>query len=149
MKRKQKKTKKLRGSRTCGGGNTKKRRGAGNRGGRGLAGGGKNKKTKADKVRMQFPDHIGRRGFKRPQKVITEEGTINVQDLDQNIKFYLEQGIAEQEGDIITVDVQNLGITKVLGKGKVTRKLKVKAPGFSESAVRKIEEMGGTVNATE
>lgn len=149
MKRKQKKTKKLRGSRTCGGGNAKKRRGAGHRGGRGLAGGGKNKKTKADKVRMQFPDHIGKRGFKRPQKVITEKGTINVQDLDQNIEFYLEQGFAEQKGDTITVDVEPLGVAKVLGKGKVTRKLEVKAPGFSESAVRKIEEMGGAANATE
>lgn len=149
MKRKQKKTKKLRGSRTCGGGNAKKRRGAGHRGGRGLAGGGKNKKTKADKVRMQFPDHIGKRGFKRPQKVITEKGTINVQDLDQNIEFYLEQGFAEQKGDTIAVDVEPLGVAKVLGKGKVTRKLEVKAPGFSESAVRKIEEMGGAANATE
>ncbi len=148
MIRKQRKTRKMRGSRTCGGGNPKKRRGAGHKGGRGLAGSGKNKKTKADFVRIQFPGHLGRRGFKRPQKILVEEETMNIQELDQKIETYLEQGMAEKKGDVISVDVGKLGISKVLGKGKVTRKLEVTAPSFSESAVQKIEEMGGTVNAS-
>lgn len=138
----------MRGSRTCGGGNPKKRRGGGHRGGRGLAGSGKSKKTKADFVRITLPGHIGRRGFKRPQEVLQKEETINVQELDQNIDVYLEQGVAQKKGDTIFIDVRSLGISKVLGTGKVTRKLDVTAPRFSGSAVTKIEEMGGNVHAS-
>ena len=138
----------MRGSRTCGGGNPKKRRGGGHRGGRGLAGSGKSKKTKADFVRIHFPDHIGRKGFKRPQKVLQRKETINVQELDQNINAYVQQGVAQKKGDTIFIDVGKLGISKVLGTGKVTQKLDVTAPGFSGSAVAKIEEMGGNTHAS-
>lgn len=153
MIRKRKKIRKLRGSRTCGGGNAKKRRGAGHRGGRGLAGSGKSKKTKSDYVRIHFPDHIGRRGFKRPQKIVKKESPktkkeMNVQELDEMIETYLKKGIAEKKGDIIRIDVEKLGISKVLGRGKVTRKLDVTAPHFSEAAVQKIEHKGGKVHAT-
>ncbi len=146
MIRKRRKIRNMRGSRTCGGGNPKKRRGAGNRGGRGLAGSGKGKKTKADWVRINLPDHLGRRGFKRPQEMSVRDVIINLQELDQKITTYLEKGIAHKKGDLISVDLQKLGISKVLGKGKVTRKLEVSAPHFSASAVRKIEEKGGKAN---
>ena len=58
MIRVKKKSTKMRGSRTCGGGCSKKRRGAGHRGGRGLAGTGKKKKKKRnaeDTKRMSQP----------------------------------------------------------------------------------------------
>jgi large subunit ribosomal protein L15 len=146
--RKRKKIRTLRGSRTCGGGNAKKRRGAGHKGGRGLAGSGKNKKTKLDWAKKHFPDHLGRRGFKMPQAVMKEEKIMNVQELGQKIDSYCEQGLAEKKGDTISVDLGKLGISKVLGNGNVRRKLNVSAPSFSESAVRKIESAGGTCNAS-
>ena len=67
MIRKSRKINKQRGSRSIGGGCSKKRRGAGNRGGRGLAG--------ADKQHWTWtvihdPDHYGKHGFKRPQKMV-------------------------------------------------------------------------------
>ena len=138
----------MRGSRTCGGGNPKKRRGGGHRGGRGLAGSGKSKKTKADYVRINFPDHIGRSGFKRPLKIMTKENVINVKDIDLRVDAYLKEGIAEKKGDVIVINLEPLGVTKVLGEGRVTRVLDVRAPRFSESAVQKIEEKGGKVHAT-
>ncbi len=138
----------MRGSRTCGGGNPKKRRGGGHKGGRGLAGGGKNKKTKADYVRKNFPGHLGRSGFKRPAKVIVHTETINVKELDQSSDTYIEQGLAHKKGDTIIINVEALGVSKVLGTGKVTQKFDVSAPSFSESAVKKIEEKGGTVHVT-
>jgi large subunit ribosomal protein L15 len=138
----------MRGSRTCGGGNPKKRRGGGNKGGRGLAGSGKNKKTKADYVRKNFPGHLGRSGFKRPQKIMMHTETMNVNELDQNCSMYVEKGLARKKGDIIIINVESLGVSKVLGTGKVTQKFDVSAPAFSESAVKKIEEKGGTVHVT-
>lgn len=150
MIRKRRKITKLRGSRTCGGGNPKKRRGGGHRGGRGLAGSGKSKKTKADYVRINFPGHIGRRGFKRPQKVVInlEKGVINVQELDEAITTYVEQGLARKKGDVFSIDLEKIGVSKVLGTGRVTRKLDVSAHAFSESAVSKIEKAGGKVHVT-
>ncbi|MBU7032897.1 MAG: 50S ribosomal protein L15 [Theionarchaea archaeon] len=148
MIRKRKKIRTMRGSRSVGGGSVKNRRGGGNRGGRGLAGSGKSKKTKSDYVRINFPGHIGRRGFKRPQKVIRSIKTINVQDLDQQIPALLESGHAQKKGDSITVDVGALGIEKVLGKGTVTHNLVVTAPSFSQSAVMKIEQAGGKAHAS-
>ncbi|MBU6998783.1 MAG: 50S ribosomal protein L15 [Theionarchaea archaeon] len=148
MRRKRKKIRTMRGSRTCGGGNAKKRRGAGNRGGRGLAGGGKNKKTKYDWVRQTLPNHLGRRGFKRPPAVQVTDETISVQELDQNIEYYLQQGLAQKKKDSVSIDVKALGVTKVLGGGRVTRKLDVTASKFSKSAIQKIEEKGGVCNVT-
>jgi large subunit ribosomal protein L15 len=148
VRRKRKKIRKLRGSRTCGGGNAKKRRGAGNRGGRGLAGSGKNKKTKADWVRQNLPGHLGKRGFKRPLAVITEDTVMNVRELDENIDQFIQEGIATVKGDIILLNTEDIGVTKVLGKGRITKKLDVTAPAFSESAAKKIEAAGGTAHAS-
>ncbi len=36
-----------------------------------------------------------------------------------------------------------MGIEKVLGSGKVTKKINISAEAFSESAKAKIEKMGG------
>ena len=148
MIRKRRKIRTKRGSRSCGGGNVKKRKGGGHRGGRGLAGGGKNKKTKADMVRQKYPNHFGKSGFKRPQAVIKKEKTMNVQELDQNIAVYVEEGIATQKGNVITIDLGALGVTKVLGAGKVTHRLQVTAPAFSKSAAAKIEKAGGKVHGS-
>ena len=69
MIRKTKKIRKQRGSRSVGGGCTKKRRGAGHRGGRGQAGGNKHHWTW---MVINDPKHFGKYGFKRPQKTIQQ-----------------------------------------------------------------------------
>ncbi len=101
-------------------------------------------------MRINFPGHIGRRGFKRPQKVVInlEKGVINVQELDEAITTYVEQGLARKKGDVFSMDLEKIGVSKVLGTGRVTRKLDVSAHAFSESAVSKIEKAGGKVHVT-
>ena len=59
------------------------------------------------------------------------------------------RGIATESGDVITLDAAQIGVEKVLGGGKVTRKLAVTAENFSASAVAKIEAMGGTAQTSE
>ena len=41
------------------------------------------------------------------------------------------------------INTADMGINKVLGSGKVTKKLNISAQAFSESAKIKIEKMGG------
>jgi len=130
---------KYRGSRTCGGGTHKNRRGAGNRGGRGRAGINAHHFVKWYKE-MGGPV-FGKDGFSNSSQI-----TITVMDvgiIDQIIPSLLAQGIAKYEGDVIVINTADMGIDKVLGSGKVTKKLNISAPAFSESAKVKIEKMGG------
>ena len=131
---------KYRGSRTCGGGTHKNRRGAGNRGGRGRAGINAHHFVKWYKE-MGGPV-FGKNGFCNQSAV--DVTTIDVGVLDQIEPSLLAQGIAKKEGDAIVIDTAELGIEKVLGCGKVTRKINVSAQAFSEIAKAKIEKMGGT-----
>ncbi|MCK9590885.1 MAG: 50S ribosomal protein L15 [Methanoregula sp.] len=130
---------KYRGSRTCGGGTHKNRRGAGNRGGRGRAGINAHHFVKWYKE-MGGPV-FGKDGFSNSSQL-----TVTVMDvgiIDQIIPSLLAQGIAKNDGDAIVINTADMGINKVLGSGKVTKKLIISAQAFSESAKIKIEKMGG------
>ena len=126
------KTKKYRGSRTHGRGK-KAGRGAGLKGGRGNAGLHKHKYIHMIKY---MPDHFGRRGFKRPQKLIKEEKTINVGLLEEKFP------------DAKEVDLEKEGFDKLLGSGIVNKPFIVKVPKASKKAIEKIESKGGKVILT-
>jgi large subunit ribosomal protein L15 len=130
---------KYRGSRTCGGGTHKNRRGAGNRGGRGRAGINAHHFVKWYKE-MGGPV-FGKNGFSNSSQITVT--VIDVGIIDQIIPSLLAQGIAKNEGDVIVINAADMGIEKVLGSGKVTKKMNISAQAFSESAKAKIEKMGG------
>ncbi len=142
MIRRTRKIRKLRGSRTVGGGCSKKRRGAGHRGGRGNAGLHKGKWTWTVKY---DPKHFGKFGFKRPPKSISKPDTVNLEYLDQKSEELVELGLAQKKNKKIEIDVTDLGYHKVLGKGKLMRPLIIKSPQFSSKAKEKIEEAGGEI----
>ena len=140
MIRTKRKINKQRGSRSNGGGCTKKRRGAGNKGGKGKAGMGKQHWTWTV---IHDPDHFGKHGLKRPQKMIKKISAVNLIYLEEQAENLIAKGLASKEGDVIVIDVTDLGYDKVLGKGKITKTFKISAPQFSASAIEKIEEVGG------
>jgi large subunit ribosomal protein L15 len=130
---------KYRGSRTCGGGTHKNRRGAGNRGGRGRAG------INAHHFVHWYMELggpvFGKDGFfNKTQVTVT---SIDVGVLDQIVPSLLAQGIAKMEGDAIVINTADMGIEKVLGSGRVTKKINLSAQAFSALAKTKIEKMGG------
>ena len=125
-----KKTKKMRGKKTFGYGSKKKHRGAGSRGGRGLAGSFKHKKLK---ILKENPEHFGKRGFKRRVKKSLK--VVNLRDIEK---------IAEKTGKK-KINISELGYDKVLGKGQLTEPLEIEARFFSEKAKMKIEKNGGKV----
>jgi large subunit ribosomal protein L15 len=130
---------KYRGSRTCGGGTHKNRRGAGNRGGRGRAGINAHHFVKWYKE-MGGPV-FGKDGFfHNPQTPVT---AMDIGIIDQILPSLLAQGIAKQEGDAVVINIADMGIEKVLGSGRVTKKIHISAQAFSEVAKAKIEKMGG------
>ena len=129
---------KYRGSRTCGGGTHKNRRGAGNRGGRGRAG---QRDHRFSHFYLKGEISNGKHGF--INKTSVPVSALDVGEIDQMAEALLREGLATQEGDIIALDAAELGIDKVLGGGRVTHKMSISAREFSERARAKIEEMGG------
>ncbi|MEA3229437.1 MAG: uL15m family ribosomal protein, partial [archaeon] len=120
----------------------KKHRGAGSRGGRGMAGSGKKGQQKMTALHL-IKRTIGKSGFTRPQKVIANDTTMNVSRLEQNLDKYVKNNIAKKTGDMFEVDLTKAGVVKVLGTGKLNAKLTVTADKFSKSAIQKIENAGG------
>jgi large subunit ribosomal protein L15 len=128
---------KYRGSRTCGGGTHKNRRGGGSRGGRGFAGG-----CKHHFVRYYLQGRTyGKDGFSHDQR--SDPATIDVGALEIMADGLLARGIAKLDGDVLTLDATAIGVEKILGSGRVTRKMKVSAEAFSEAAKKKLEALGG------
>ena len=82
---------------------------------------------------------IPKRGFNNT-RFTTRYATLNVSDLN---RF--------KNGDVITPELlkekgiikKELSGIKILGKGKLEKKLTVKAHRFTNSAITKIEELGG------
>ncbi|MEK6977231.1 MAG: uL15 family ribosomal protein [Candidatus Hydrothermarchaeota archaeon] len=140
MATKDRKIRKKRGSRTCGGGSHKKSRNSGSRGGKGMAG---THKGKWSWIIKFDPEHFGDRGFQIPAAVKEVYQGINVGELDESLARLMKEGIAtEREGGYL-IDLGTVGKVKVLGGGKVRHPLTIKASGFSGTAVEKIEASGG------
>ncbi|MCQ6962057.1 uL15m family ribosomal protein [Methanolobus chelungpuianus] len=139
-------TKKFRGSRTCGGGTGKNRRGAGNRGGRGKCGGNAHHQTRA----IQRGYNLGlAKGFVRPFKTLHDASIVNVGELDELADQLVEDGFAELRDGVYHIDLEDLDIEKVLGTGRVSKKLAITACEFSATAKAKIESAGGSCTEPE
>jgi len=132
--RKRKRKNRLLGQRTRGNGDTKNRRGAGSRGGRGLAGSHKHKYSK-------YFGKFGKEKKKlRSKKVVR---AFNIDQLVQAMPRLLLRGKVFEENGMIVVDGQKAGIDKLLGNGKLNEKIVVRNMNASKKAVEKIEKAGG------
>ncbi len=141
--RKRKKNSRMRASTTHGWGSRKMHRGAGSRGGRGMAGTGK----RADSIKPSIwkdTKYFGKYGFKRNvrQKQIK---AINIVDLEKKLDSYFENKLVSKDNDVYVIDLGKLGFHKLLGDGKVTKRLKITAEFASNKAVEKIKKAGGEV----
>lgn len=110
------------GTRRWGGGNIKNRRGSGSRGGVGRAG----KKHKFTRIVKYEKERLHQSGFAPWRKKYLDE--INIDAITKAAKG---KGELELKG------------YKVLGGGKITIPIKVKATAFSKSAIEKIKKAGG------
>ena len=134
VKRRRKKNK-LRGQRTHGGGGTKNRRGAGSRGGVGRAG---SQKHKFSKYYLTF-------GIKKTLKHKNKAITINVEEIQNRIEEWLAKGKVQNENGVIVIDGRNLGFGKVLGRGTITKKVRIENVVFTTKAEEKITGAGGQI----
>ncbi|MBU0662127.1 uL15 family ribosomal protein [Candidatus Micrarchaeota archaeon] len=133
--RRDKKKIKLRGQRYHGGGNTKNRRGAGCRGGRGRAGSHKHK----------FSKYYGDYGMKRKLKAKKKGTALNICGLEKVIERLSAKKEVEKEGALIVIDGRELGIEKILGMGMIKEKVLLRNVMVSRRAKEAVEKAGGKV----
>jgi large subunit ribosomal protein L15 len=129
--RREKRSRKRRGTRSVGWGRIGQHRKAGAKGGVGKAGRHKHKWSWTVKYGK---DAFGKHGFKRPYDV-KEEVTINILQLNELIN---EKGLKE-------INLSDYGYTKLLGRGSISQPITVKVKSASKGAIEKIKKAGGQI----
>jgi len=135
------KTRKLRGSVSCGGGRIGKHRK--HSGGRGNAGGLTHNRTAMDRY---HPGYFGKKGIRTfaLQRNRLYFPCINLDKVWTLVTENSRQTFANNKERIPVIDVTKAGFFKVLGKGFLpSQPVVVKAKFFSKIAERKIKAVGG------
>jgi large subunit ribosomal protein L15 len=110
---------------------------------------------KGAKSRSGYSKKIGFEGGQMPlQRRVPKFGFTNISRKEyKGINIETLEKLAEKKG-LTTIDVETLidaglvkknALVKILGNGTLTKKLEVKAHAFSESAIKAIESVEGTV----
>ncbi len=147
-----KKIRKKRGTRTIGYGRVGQHRKTGQRAGRGTTTQW-NKSMKSyyyKQKELGFPDpnwKLGFKGFNRPQdmKRIHQVNTLNVKDLDLKIELLVQDNIATKSGNTFTINLKDINVQKILGRGEINKKINISVNKASKQAIEKIEAVGGKV----
>jgi large subunit ribosomal protein L15 len=129
MPHKERKTRKMRGSRTHGYGRIGQHRDAGSKGQRKV---GRHKHLWSYVVTHE-PDYFGKHGFTSPQSLKRQENPINIKQLN---------ALTVENNQL---DLTSLGYTKLLGTGTITKPLTITVAACSKTAQQKIEKAGGQV----
>jgi large subunit ribosomal protein L15 len=147
QKRTPKKINKLRGQRSAGYGFTKGHRAAGQRGGMGHAG---SSKHHYQKVMQENPHYFVKWGFKRPQKLLQNINAVNIGEIDEAADRLVAKGLATMTGKRYNIDVSKLEIDRILGSGRVSRKLNLTGvKSITSRAREKVTGVGGTLDLPE
>ncbi len=128
MPHKLRKIRKFRGTRTIGYGRIGQHRDTGSKGNRKVG----RHKHLWSKVVTSDPGYFGKSGFTSPQSKHRHEKVINLSKLDQ---------LAETS----QINLTELGYTKLLGTGKLTKPLTILVKAYSKSAAEKVKEAGGQI----
>ena len=147
-----KRIRKMRGTRTVGYGRVGQHRKAGQRAGKGKTTGWKKSKKSyyLKQKELGFPDpdwDFGKKGFKRPQDIrrIYNVNTLNIKDLDLTIEDLTLKNIATKTGTTYSINMKDLNVQKILGRGEVNNKINITVDKASKRAIEKIESAGGKV----
>ncbi|HLC85475.1 MAG TPA: uL15 family ribosomal protein [Candidatus Nanoarchaeia archaeon] len=133
-----------RASHTHGKGSKKKRRGSGNRGGKGYSSTGKRSDAKVPSI-WKGPRYLGKVGFKNPRYDKADHDVMNLWDIEEKVDSWVAQGKAEHKAGAYSLDLAKVGVRKLLSQGKVTKKLAITVEKASEGAIAKVKEAGGQV----
>jgi large subunit ribosomal protein L15 len=110
------------------------------RGGHGKAG---RKKHKWTWVLKHDRNYFGKHGFQRAW--VNRPTTMNVGELDTQIEELMVHDMIQKEKTRYLINLDELGIGKLLGSGRVTKPLRITVKSWSATAAQKIEAAGGQI----
>ncbi len=139
MATRKRKTRHLRASRTHGWGRSGQHRDSGMQGGHGNAGW---KRHRWSSV-IRYGWQIGKTGFTPVNQ--HRDTPINLGDLDLGLDRLIQQGKAKQADGKIEINLGEIGYTKLLGAGRITRPLTIIVAESSGKATEKVSQAGGQV----
>jgi len=126
------KHRKMRGSRTQGYGRVGQHRDSGSKGYRKVG----RHKHLWSQVSNDPTLKFGKHGFTSPQSLKRHEKILNLTKLDE---------LARQKPAETTINLTDMGYTKLLGTGKITKPLTVTVASTSKKAAEKIKAAGGKI----
>jgi large subunit ribosomal protein L15 len=132
MPHKLRKHRKMRGSRTQGHGRIGQHRDSGSKGHRKVG----RHKHLWSQVSNDPTLKFGKHGFTSPQSLKRKEKPLNLTKLDE---------LARQTPPETTINLTDMGYTKLLGTGKITKPLTITVPSASKNAAEKIKTAGGKI----
>ena len=135
MPHKLRKTRKMRGSRTHGYGRVGQHRDAGSKGQRKVG----RHKHLWSYVTAHEPDYFGKKGFTSPQSLKRKENPINIKQLNELVAK------TPDETNEMQINLTQMGYTKLLGAGKLTKPLVVTVSSCSKTAAEKVKKAGGQI----
>jgi large subunit ribosomal protein L15 len=135
MPHKLRKTRKMRGSRTHGYGRVGQHRDAGSKGQRKV---GRHKHLWSYVVAHE-PDYFGKKGFTSPQSLKRRENPINIKQLNELVVK------APDKTNEMQINLTQMGYTKLLGAGKLTKPLIITVSSYSKTAAEKVKKAGGQI----
>ena len=148
----ERKVRRMRGRRTHGYGVVGQHRKTGQRAGRGKTTQWKKSKKSyyLKQKELGFPDpdwDLGKKGFKRPQDItrIYQVNTLNVKDLDRIIETLVLEKKASKSGKAYSVNLDDINIQKVLGRGTINKSINITVKNASKKAIEKVEAVGGKI----
>ena len=131
------KTRKNRGSRTCGWGQVGQHRASGHKGGLGVSG---MLKHHFSSMLRDDPDHFGHESTHTPRNLNLVKSWASVRDLDD---IYAK--IGKDDAGRKVIDLTAAGYDKLLGGGSTSSAYAVNVRRCTESAKTKLEKAGGSV----
>lgn len=139
-----KKYRKYLGARYARRGYNDRNRGGGTKGGRGMSGWRK-KKHKYLEIIKKYPEILeDKKGFTSPN-YNKEIRVINLGDIEEIFDKLLLEGKIKTEGDYYVLDLNELGYDKLLGRGNISRKMKIFVKNANKGAIEKVKALGGEI----
>ncbi len=127
-----------RGAGTHGGGARKKGRGSGHHGGKGMAGTGKRADQKRTLITKLYGNtYFGKQGVTSRGSERDKRKRINIGEINENPEKY-----GKKVGDKYEIKLANY---KILGTGRVDKKLIIHAKEASKSAMEIVKKAGGEI----
>ena len=87
--------------------------------------------------------YVGKKGFTSVAQKKGEGKVLNVGQLSAMVDRLISEKKAQVEGQKVSVDLGELGFSKLLGSGRISRAVKVKIDQCSEGALEKLKKAGG------